>query len=433
MSQIKQLTALALLCRALAWFPLWMPVLAVSQPEPTLLAASGILLAGGLLCQLWHRFLAEKIYSDSGRVFRLNLLGLLLLTGGCGVLVRLLTQQTFASVLLACVTLPALSHGADRDPGRLWTDAHFIAHLTGAVVGGALLSVADLHVSAALLPVVMLCACGFLLLRNQTMLIRLISRRSTGQTDVPADIRRSNLMLVLGCILLCAAVLLLRGPVTALLGMLGDALKTLIRLIFLGLSRLTAWLGGSTPEEPTETEEPGGAAQILQDDGSALWSLLLIPLIPFVIHIWKQFIGDWVFDISEWLRDFLARLRGGRAVSAAAPGEASEFTDTEALARPQQSTDRSQKKHWLRDYRKWRKTPDSAEKFYEGYALMCQAPAWGDSPPAPSDTALEIAGKRDGTLDAVTEALHRNRYAQQPLPDSAVTEIGTVLEDMARS
>ncbi len=215
--------------------------------------------------------------------------------------------------------------------------------------------------------------------------------------------------------------------------MLGDALKTLIRLIFLGLSRLTAWLGGSTPEEPTETEEPGGAAQILQDDGSALWSLLLIPLIPFVIHIWKQFIGDWVFDISEWLRDFLARLRGGRAVSAAAPGEASEFTDTEALARPQQSTDRSQKKHWLRDYRKWRKTPDSAEKFYEGYALMCQAPAWGDSPPAPSDTALEIAGKRDGTLDAVTEALHRNRYAQQPLPDSAVTEIGTVLEDMARS
>lgn len=432
LSHIKPLTAVALLCRTAAWFPLWMLVLALSQPEPMLLAASGILLAGGLLCQLWHRFLAQKIYSNSGRVFRLNLLGLLLLTGGCGALVWLVTHRLFSSVLLSCVTLPALSHGADRDPEQLWTMPHFAAHLTGAVVGGVLLSTTDLHVSAALLPAVMLCACGFLLLRNQTMLIRLVSRRSTGEAEVPAEIRRSNLMLVLGCILLCAAVLLLRRPLSAMLGMLGNALKTLVRLLLLGLSRLTAWLGGNAPAEPTAPEDSDGAAQILRNEGSALWSLLLLPLIPVVVHIWKQFIGDWIFDISEWLRDFLARLRGGRAVGAAGAGEASEFTDTEELARPQQNADRSQKRHWLRDYRRWRKKPDSAEKFYDGYALMCQAPAWGDTPPAPSDTALEIAGKRAGTLDAVTEALHKNRYAQQPLPDSAVTEIGAVLEEMTR-
>ena len=426
----RQLTAAALICRTVSWFPLWMLVLAVSQPESRLLAASGILVLAGLICQLWHRFLADRFYTNTGRIFRLNLLVLLPLTAGTGALLYLITKRIFTSVLLSAVTLPALSHGADRDAEQLWPIPHYAAHLTAAGIAAPLLYFADLHVSAALLPVVAVCSCGFLLLRNQLMLIRLVGRRSAGAAEVPDEIRRSNLGLVFGCILLCAVILVLREPVTALLQMLGEGLKLLIRLILTAISRAVAWFGGDAPAEPVADDGSGGAGELLRGQGSSLWSLLLLPLIPFVIHIWKQFIGDWIFDISEWLRDFAARLRGGRAAMETAAGEAAEFTDTEQIARPTNAAARSQKKHWLRALKKWRRQPDSDEKFYAGYALMCTAPAWGSDLPKASDTALEIAEKRAGRLDAVTGALHENRYAMHPLPETAVSEIAAVLEEM---
>ena len=429
-----RLKVLALLCRSLAWFPLWLLLLHLCPRQPVTAAACLLTAAGAvtaLLIQTVRLRFAEKplLRTLCGAA------SLLIPAAICTYLLCFWTGSLAVPVILAgAAGIAAALIGRETAPDQLFSPTVFAAFLTGSLIVPLLMHLAEMPVPLIALMTVMCLQSGlFLLLRNQFMLLRMVNRRSNTETDVPAHIRRGNLLMVAGVILLILCGLLLRRPIAAGIRAAGVMLAAAVRALLRGLVNLVAWLGGNAPEMPEELDQlPDDSAPMPAGSSSKLWLLLWIPLAAVTYYIWKVFLSDWVWAIREALEQLMMRLTRGRAAASGTAASGQGYTDTETAAERVQSR-RSAERSWRRRLRKWRKMPDSAQKFYDGYALLLASPAWERGTLRDSDTAREICGKwamqaqEPAALDAVTADLHADRYAETGLPAAALRDMERVL------
>ncbi len=426
------LNFLAMLCRSLVWFPLWLLLLVLCPRQPVA-AASCLLTAAGILT-LWlakyvrHR-LAERPYL---RTF-CGIAAWLAPAAACIFLLHWMTGAAAVPVILTGFTLTAAVLSRDTAPDLLFSPAVFAAFLTGSLIAPLLLHLAEMPVPlSSFLTVMCVQSVLFLLLRNQFMLLRMVNRRSNTEIDVPAHIRRGNLLILAGVLLLIFCGFLLRRPITAGIHAAGQLLVTIIRVLLRGLVNIVAWLGGNAPDVPEETGFPDEPVQPPAGGASKLWLLLWIPFAAVAYYMWKEFLSDWVWAIREALQKLVMRLTRGRETAGSPDGTAQGYTDIETAAERVQSR-RSAERTWRRRLRKWRKMPDSAQKFYDGYTLLLDAPAWKRGVLHASDTAREIREKwasqtgQPEALDAVTADLHADLYAQMGLPTEALRDMEQAL------
>lgn len=429
------LTLTALFCRCAAWYPLWLLLLSLCAGG--LLPSMGTLLLCTLTVNICVRGFRLHFRKSSPRAGILSVIVILLTAAAAVLSVRQLCGGLIAACITAGVTMLCTLHGIEAEPEELFPINAYAAFLTGTVIVTAMLSIAHLPSHSGLT----LCAAGlisalYFLLRNQFMLLRFVNRRSMAETDVPRDIRRSNLMLVLGVILLLAVVWVFRAPMQHLLQMLQDAARRLVFLLLEGLTRLIAWLGGNAPAQMPESSE---TASEMHPSGKSnpLWLLLWIPVLAVAWYVWRSFLSEWFFDCRALLTRLIDRLRHTEDADAERlPAETAEYCDTETVLRPTETV-RRRRTRWKRELRRWQKLPDSAEKFYAGYALLLRAPCWEDAELCDSDTVREIREKwlcrhtPQAALDPVTDAYHTHRYAECPLPANALPDLTAALNGIA--
>ena len=450
------LTAAAILCRALAWFPvcILLPSLRAQEGELRFVKAfldgalipldsdKQVLLPAAFVCCM--SFIFQLIARAVGQRFRTLPRRVLLLKTAAAIPAAVLTTLAvyrlnggmFIALLLTAAAVLSPLHGIDREPDKLFERPHFVAFLTIDVITTIMLQAAALPVHMNwYLTVTVTVSVLYLLQRNQFMLMRLVNRRSNAELEVPREIRRGNLLMVAGILLLGAAVFLFREQLITLLANMRDlAAKSVIFLIRM----LTRGMGKLFGEDYYETEPDGmPPEQMPEGTFSPLWLVFWIPIILVTWYIWRNLLSEWADVIRDALSRLLAILRGKRlkdGVYRIAP-DSDEYYDTETTAEKPLSA-RKQRRKWRQKLHAWKKLPDTQEKFYAGYALLLESPVWEQDELRDSDTVREIRGKwlchhtPAHALDAVTEAYHTDRYAERGLPAQAVAELTAVLEQL---
>ena len=432
--RIPLLTFSALLCRVLSWFPLWMLLLGLHGSG--LLPASGILLGSTLLSALCGRFFLLHFRLSPRRGTSCLFLTASLCAAGCIYALYLLTSSIWTAGIAAALTFLFTHRRLDAEPDALYPVGAYAAFLTGSVLTPVLLRIADRLIERNLLLAVIGVISGiYFLLRNQFMLHRLVNRRSAAETAVPQDIRRGNLMLVGGVIAVLAVVFIFRAPLLTALNALRDGTAAAVRWLIDLLMRVIARLGGDAPESAEIAEEAAQEGMMQTGSSSPLWLLLWIPVIAAAVYMWHVLLSDWFYDFRIWFGSFLKRLRRSQeAEEQAAPAADAEYYDIETVMRP--AAEKRSRQSRRKALRRWKQLPDSPEKFYAGYQLMLDSPSWESDELRSSDTAREISGKWSakhiprGALDAVTEDLQTDRYAENGLPEQAVRDMAAVLEQL---
>lgn len=433
------LTGAALLCRCLSFYPVWLLLLALHRTGG-FLPSIGVLLAVVLLPAGCTRICKEHFRSGSsaGRAIAGTVL---LLSGAAGVyLVRQLSGSLFTGLVTVFPALLVTQRKLEAEPDELFQINAYAAMLSGCVIVTAMLAIADLpyHISLTA-GVIGLISAVYFLLRNQFMLLRFVNRRSTGEADVPQDIRRSNLGLVCGVIILLAVIWLCRVPMLHLLQWMQEAARQLAIWLLEGITRLFAWLGGKAPEQAMEEAGEMPGEMRYGGKSSPLWLLLWVPVIWVAWYMWRTLLSDWGYDLRLWMTRLLRRFRRQEdAETLRLRQEQAEYYDTETLLAPARSA-KQRRRNWKKELRSWQKTADSAEKYYQGYGLLLRAPCWAEEELRGSDTAQEIREKwmqahlpRE-LLDAVTDAFHADRYAEQGLPPGALSALAHALSTVADS
>lgn len=430
------LTAAALFCRCAAWYPLWL--LLLSLHAGGVLPSMGVLLLCALTAGICVRTFRLHFRKSSLRAGLLSGAVTAIAAAASVLLVWRFSGGLIAACITAALTILCTLRGVTAEPEDLFPLNAYAAFLSGAVIVSAMLSIAHLPAHSELT----FCAVGvisalYFLLRNQFMLLRFVNRRSNTETDVPKAIRRSNLMLVLGVILLTAAVWVFRAPMLRAMQMMQDAARRCAGILLDLLTRLIAALGGNAPESVPPEPDSAAPEPPVYGRSNPLWLLLWIPVLAAAWYVWRMLLSDLVYDIRFRMAQFLRRLRRQEEDEAdALPRENAEYYDTETVLRPEQAP-RQRRSLWKRELRRWQKLPDSAEKFYAGYRLLLRAPCWEQDELCDSDTVREIRAKwtqqhtPQTALDAVTDAFHADRYAEQRLPADAITELTKALKCIA--
>ncbi|MBR4199859.1 MAG: hypothetical protein IKQ91_01100 [Oscillospiraceae bacterium] len=428
------LTGAALFCRCAAWYPVWLLLLSLCQ-KAGMLPAMGILLLCAFAAAAAVRIVRMHFRPSSQWPRILSAAVILSAAAASGWFVYRLTGSVLTAGVLTALTVFVPQRHIDAEPDMLFPDNGYIAFLTGSVLVSILLSAAHLPVSSNLtLGTVGGLSAVYFLLRNQFMLLRFVNRRSRTETDVPREIRRSNLALVTVVIVLLTLVWIFRAPLVQLLEWMIDAAKWAVFTVLKFLTAITAKLGGDAPEASEGVDEAEMISQYYTGRRNPLWLLLWVPIIAVTVHIWRVFLSDWAEEIRYRLGMLLKRLRSRNAENDAqrpVRGE-QDYYDTETVLRKEQSRKKRQAQ-WRKSVLRWQKQPDSAEKFYEGYRLMLAAPCWAADELQDSDTVREIREKwlRQHTppelLNTVTDAFHTDRYAELGLPADAIAELGKAL------
>lgn len=428
------LTGTALFCRCAAWYPIWLLVLSLGKAGGVYASMCTLLLCSVpaavcvRICRLHFRknSLRARFFSAAATV---------LAAAASIYMVRHFSGSLIAACITAGLTVLCPLRGIEAEPEDLFPVNAYVAFLTGAVIVTAMLSVAHLPAHSGLT----LCAVGlisalYFLLRNQFMLLRFVNRRSSTEADVPKEIRRSNLMLVLGVILLLAVLWVFRAPLLHLMAWMQDAARWLAGTLLELITRLIARLGGNAPDPMPADTGSTAPEPSFHGKSNPLWMLLWIPVFAIALYMWRTLLSDWVYDIRLWISQLLRKFRHDEDAEAACRrNEAAEYYDTETVLRPEQ-TARKRRMRWKKALRRWQKLPDSTEKFYAGYQLLLQAPCWTDSELCDSDTVREIREKwmqhhtPQDALDAVTDAFHTDRYAEQGLPSEAIAALTHALQ-----
>lgn len=435
---VPVLTVTALICRAMCWYPVWMLVCALCNPAlPHLPLITAALTGSGAV----SAFLICKIRNRRGGTHLLCTVGAAILCAAAGYAVFRLTGGT----VLPAVTLPITAFctamaASDKSADMLFSPTRFGAMMIGVVLTVGLMFTASLPVPVTeTAAVCAIAAVGFLFLRNQSMLQRMVSRRSGGEGSVPQEIRRSNLRMVFILLIALTAVFFLRGQILWLLEALRDLAIAALRIGFTGLRRFFAWLGGDPPlpADPAEAIEDGAMEQ--PEEGRFTWLINLIIIIPTLLiaaYVWKQFVSDWLADFRDAVVSLIQRMRAKRTVHHTHGAADGAYTDTESDVKPEPRRKR-RIRAWMKQFRAWQKMPDQPEKFYAGYRLLLESPAWTDTPAA-ADTARELCAKwrmqnaDDTSLDAPTAALEQDRYALNGLPASAYAELSAALSNLSK-
>ena len=426
----------ALFCRALSWYPVWMLVCALFQPSQPYLAHITALSA---ICGTVSGFLICGVRTKRGRKHPLCIAVSVFLCAAAGYIVYQLTNASVpAFTLPLTILLPALT-AFNKDSDQLFSPTRFGASNIGAVLTIGLLYTASLHVpiteTAAVCAMMAVC---FLLLRNQSMLHRMVNRRANTETAVPREIRQSNLRMVILLMVLLTAVFFLRDGILQLLQWGGSAVGTVLSVGFSAVRKFFEWIssGSTSPADPAEAGGGGGMQAQAEGDHWLINLLIIIPTLIIAVYIWKQFLSDWISDLRDAIAAMIIRLRAKRKGSGTHSSEDGAFTDTESAAMPE-SPRKRRMRQWMKALRAWRRLPDEPEKFYAGYRLLLEAPAW-TSAPSDADTARELCAKwhiqmpARPTLDAPTAALEQDRYALEGLPASAYADIAEALTNISR-
>lgn len=428
------LTGAALTGRSLAWAPLWI-LMIVSFCGQGLLPGCGVLALfsciGALIARCSFRL------QERTRRFLLRITAFLLTAGAEAALLHLATGRWVVPVLLAVLTQGAAMTGTDKSPAALFSVTAYAFSVTGAAVSVLLLRLAMLPIPGTLLLTFTgVISALFFFLRNQFMLTRMVSRRSRTGAAVPAEIRRGNLIMFCGVLVIVCLVLLLHAPLLRLLRSTAHLLVLLIRTVGRGIVKLIAWLGGAPPE--TETEGGGIPGVPLEQEAvtgtNPLWALLWIPFTAVTVYVGYVFLTDWIYTIREFFANLLQKLRGSEA--AVRTVGHTEYTDTETAARPEPGS-RLRKRRWRRAYRAWKRLPEGDAKFYAGYQLLLTAPAWAQGAVRGADTVQEIRDKwaedylPQELLHAVTADFHADKYEGIGLPAHAADDLRRVLEALA--
>ncbi|MBR3418338.1 MAG: hypothetical protein IKG82_06570 [Oscillospiraceae bacterium] len=449
----KLLTAAAILCRSFAWFPLCilLPSLRAEDGQNRMLAGlmeeirmtihsdAQILLPALLICflsfavQMTAHTAGERFRISPRKAFAIKLTAALPAVVLSIFAVYRISGSLFNAVVLTAAAILLPLHGIDNPPEKLFAQPHYVAFLTAVILSALTLHLSDLPMHTGwLFAVTAVISALFLLLLNQFMLLRLVNRRSNAETPVPSEIRRSNLVMVIGMLLLMTAILVFRKPLTAVLIWMRDTAATAFWKLMLMIIRKQG--GAAEIEEEADILPPPA-----EGEASPLWVLVWIPIIFVMWIVWRNLLSDWVYEIHELLRRLLAFLRGEtrRNGGRKRPAESEEYYDTETTAR-RPLTKKQMKRRWRQQLRAWRSQPDSREKFYAGYQLLLTAPAWETGELRDADTVQEIREKwlnhhtPQDALDAVTSAYHTDRYAERGLPEQAVAELSAALDKLRR-
>ena len=449
----KLLTAAAIFCRSLAWFPLCilLPALRAEGGQSRLLTGlmdealmtihsdTQILLPACLLCCL--SFAVQMAARAAGERFRILPRKVLIFKLSAAIpaaavsifAVCRISGSLFNAVVLTAAAILLPLHGIDNPPEKLFAQPHYVAFLTAVILSALALHLAEQPTFTGwLFAVTAVISALFLLLLNQFMLLRLVNRRSNAETPVPREIRRSNFVMVIGMLLLTAAILVFRRPLTAALVWMRDTAATAFWKLMVMIIRKQG--GAAEIEEDADILPPPA-----EGEASPLWVLVWIPIIFVMWIVWRNLLSDWVYEIHELLRRLLAFLRGEtrRNGGRKRPAESEEYYDTETTAR-RPLTKKQMKRRWRQQLRAWRSQPDSREKFYAGYQLLLTAPAWETNELRDADTVQEIREKwlshhtPQDALDAVTSAYHTDRYAERGLPEQAIAELSAALDKLRR-
>lgn len=427
------LTVIPIFCRCLGWFPVWLLLLSLAPPA-AMLPAMGILLGGSLLSTFCGRLLWLRFPYKKQLAFRLSKLLMLILAALCAGGCMLTGAGPAISILLAAATCIGTNRHLNAAPDQIFTVNSYATFLTAMVIASILLAAAHLPAHGNLvLGTAGIISALYFLLRNQFMLRRFIARRSSTDADVPQDIRRGNLMLVTGVIVLIAAAFLFRTQLVSLLTWLHHGLQQIVYAFFRFLFHIAEQFEGNPADAVEEViEEEPALSPPVPGKTNPLWLLLWIPVIAVAYKIWREFLSDWVYDIRMLLLDFIARLRKSDQEGEIRRSESADFYDTETNVAREKS-DRSKQRTWRRDLRRWQSMPDGREKFYAGYRLLLEAPGWQEHPPLGADTVREIREKWAAyytpkeALDAVTADFHADRYAECGLPPEAIADLDKAL------
>ena len=446
----KLLTAAAIFCRSLAWFPLCilLPSLRaeggqsllndlMDEASMDIHSDAQILLPAAIVCglsfalQMTARAVSERFRHLPRKSFLLKLSAAIPAAAlGIFAVYRISGSLFHAVVLTAAAVLLPL-HGLDSPPEKLFAQPHYVAFLTAVVLSALALHLAKMPMYTGWMFAVTACiSVLFLLLLNQFMLLRLVNRRSNAETPVPREIRRSNLVMVIGMILLMAGIFVFRRQLLAVLAWMRDTAA------IAGGKLLMLFIG---------KEEQFGAQEEISEEGenmllragefNPLWTLLWIPIFFAVWVIWRELLSELFYELRILLSRLLAFLRGESRFRGERKrqAESGEYYDTETEAR-KPLTKKQMKRRWRQQLRTWKALPDSREKFYAGYQLLLTAPAWEKGELRDADTVREIREKwlahhtPQNALDAVTAAYHTDRYAEQGLPEKAVAELAAALD-----
>lgn len=427
------LTFIALICRALGWYPLWL-LLFTLDGRGDMFPAMGVLFGVSLVSAGCLRILLLRLYAHKRLAFLLSLLQTFLAAAAAAAGCRLLGCGMFISILAAAVTVISTHCRLRGETDTLFPVNAFAAFLSGVAVSTAMLRIA--HQTTYIMQTIAVAgfvAALFFLLRNQLMLRRFVNRRSSTATDVPQEIRRSNLLMVGGIIALLAVVFIFHEPLVRLLLQIQNALIRLLFALAGFILHLVERLKGDPPSEILEETAEDVTRRLASGSHSPLWLLLWIPYIAVAVFIWREFLSDWVYDIRMLLQDLRARLRKqDKAAAQIRRTEREEYYDTETKLKRENKSSRL-KKEWRRALRRWQSMPDGSEKFYKGYRLLLDAPCWTENLLLDSDTVREVREKwaayytPQDALDAVTADFHADRYAEKGLPAEAIRDLTAAL------
>ena len=432
------LTGAALFCRCAAWYPVWLLLLSL-QDTTGMLPAMGVL----LLCA----FAAAAVLRTVRLHFRPSLFlpkclagAVVLLAAGASVFgLYRLTGGLYTGCILTALTLGVSLRHINAEPEQLFSFNAFAAFQTGNVLVTVLLSVAHLPVCSNLtLAVAGGISALYFLLRNQFTLLRYINRRSNVETDIPKDIRRSNLVMVCGVIALMAALWIFRAPLAHLLQGMADAAAKFAEVMLKLITKTVAALTGEAPAEENPVENADMVSQYYTGKRNPLWLILWVPIIAVTVHIWRVLLSDWIEELRCRLAAWLRRRKAGDDPAMLPANDAADFYDTKTVLRKEQSA-KKKRAHWKKSLQRWQKQPDTAEKFYAGYRLLLEAPCWEKAELHDSDTVREICEKwicqhtPPELLNAVTAAFHADRYAGCGLPEGAVAAMDQALTALPES
>lgn len=446
----KLLTAAAILCRSFAWFPLCilLPSLRAEDGQNRMLAGlmeeirmtihsdAQILLPALLICflsfavQMTAHTAGERFRISPCKAFAIKLTAALPAVVLSIFAVYRMSGSLFNAVVLTAAAILLPLHGIDNPPEKLFAQPHYVAFLTAVILSALTLHLSDLPMHTGwLFAVTAVISALFLLLLNQFMLLRLVNRRSNAETPVPSEIRRSNLVMVIGMLLLMTAILVFRKPLTAVLIWMRDTAAAAFWKLVIKIIQNKGPVMGTEEEEAEILLPPPGS------EASFLWTLAWIPILFVMWIVWRNLLSDWVYEIHQLLRRLIAFLRGETrsAGSRKRTAESEEYYDTETTEQ-KPLTKKQKKRRWRQQVRAWRSLPDSREKFYAGYQLLLTAPAWEADELRDADTVREIREKwlrhhtPQDALDAVTAAYHTDRYAEKGLPEKAVAELSAALD-----
>lgn len=427
------LDTLALLCRVLGWYPFWLLLLSLCPPE-TMLPCMGILTGIALVTTFCSQMLRHMLHERKVLSFRLSIIWTVLSAAVCAALCALISGSTAIAVLLSALTVAGSHRKCDADTGDLFTVNSYAAFLTCTVIAAVMLAAAhqNTHISMTL-GVIGGISAAYLLLRNQLMLRRFVNRRSSVETAVPAEIRRGNLMLVGGIILLLAVVFIFHTPLTHFLEWLHHSMIRLVTAIVQFFFRIIERFSGEAPAEAEEVlfEEEAGLPQAA-GRSNPLWLLLWIPFITIAYIVWREFLSDWVYDLKMFILDFIAGLRKKDTHRRTRRIENGEYFDNETKLERERSA-HSRRRLWRKALMQWKAMPESNAKFYAGYRLLLDAPCWQEGMLKDADTVREVRDKwaayykPEKLLDAVTADFHADRYAETGLPPEAIADLWTAL------